>query len=104
MLEEALTDESPMYITRVMYNECVCFKASIRCYPKYSRVNWIKNDSGPLDIKNVKYRGSSSDGDNLVLCINNATKEDEGTYKMEAHNEYGSGESQLVRLDVIGGN
>lgn len=101
-MQKMLEDSSPD-TTEVIYNECVIFKSSIRCHPKCVQINWIKDDSGPLDIENVRYRGSSNDGDSPVLCINTATKKDEGTYRVEAYNAYGCGRSQLVTLKVIGG-
>ena len=69
MLEDSSPDRNIRHITEVIYNKCVIFKALIRCHPKYVKIKWIKNDSEPLDIENVRYRGSSNDGDSPVLYL-----------------------------------
>lgn len=83
-------------------NSPLKIKATIRGYPKHEYVNWMKNNQ-EIDITDPKYEGSITDDCSAVLCINDAKKEDEGTYTIEVHNKMGKGQSSY-KLNLIGGN
>lgn len=88
-------------ISEAFLNSPVKIKSTIRGYPKYEVVNWMKNNQY-IDITDPKYEGSITDGGFAVLCINDAKKEDEDIYTFEVHNEMGKGKSSH-NLNVIGG-
>ena len=46
-------------------------------------------DTIPINLEEPKYIGSTCQGDNPVLCINEVTKDDEAVYTIEAENEFG---------------
>lgn len=86
---------------KAFLNESKEIRATIRGYPKYNDVIWMK-DSQRLDITDPHYEGSQTDGMYAVLCINNVKIEDTGTYEIEVHNEEGKNCSRQT-LKVIGG-
>ena len=60
-------------------------------------------DTIPINLEEPKYIGSTCQGDNPVLCINEVTKDDEAVYTIEAENEFGKGRCCSEKLEVIGG-
>lgn len=76
-------------------------KATIRGYPKYHSVIWIKDDR-KLDVTTPHYQGSKNDGKYGFLCINDVKREDAGTYTIQVLNEEGADCSRQT-LKVIGG-
>lgn len=90
-----------MPISDAFFNSPVKLKAKIRGYPKFNEVNWKKNNQD-IDITDQKYEESITEDGSVVLCINDAKKEDEGIYTIEVHNGMGKGQSSY-KLNVIGG-
>ena len=90
------------YVTKVVYHQCVEFKATIRSYPTHCDVKW-KKGSNTLNLNDTKYKGSSAEFSNPVLRINMVTKEDNDIYRIEAQNIHGEGTSQSIALEVIAG-
>lgn len=84
-----------------LYNECIQIKASIRSFPKYSRVIWFKGEE-QIDIDQPKYEGSFHRADFSVLCINNITKEDEFEYTINITNDFGNINCSSNPLKVVG--
>lgn len=79
----------------------VKFKATILGFTTKYDVIWTK-DNQKIYITDPKYKGSENEGSSAVLEINDVKKEDEGTYTIEVHNEFGKGKRSL-KLVVIKG-
>ena len=92
------------HVTKVIYNDRLELRATIRSFPKHWKINWFKG-STVLDLSQSKYdkRLSSFEGNKTVLCINEVTKDDEDVYRVEVYNDLGKGTSENVTLKVIGG-
>lgn len=92
------------HVTKVIYNDRLELRATIRSFPKHGKINWFKG-STVLDLSQSKYDKSLSsyEGNKTVLCINEVTEDDEGIYKVEVYNDLGKGTSENVTLKVIGG-
>lgn len=89
--------------SKANYDETVEYHATIRCSPKQTRVIWKKGTNN-IDIRQPKYYGSTEDGENPVLCINNVKKGDEDIYGIEVHNELGKGACEIERLVIFEGD
>lgn len=85
----------------VFLDTSVQFEAAIQGCPTNHDVIWTK-DNQNLNITDPKYKGSKNKGNYAVLEINDIKKEDEGTYTIEVHNDYGKGQSSLKLLVVTG--
>lgn len=90
-------------VSEALYGTCVEFKAKIRSYPKHDNVIWKKGKDKEINITQPKYMGSTILGDCPVLCINNASKDDEDIYSVEVSNELGKDVCKSEKLKVIGG-
>lgn len=90
-------------VPEALYGTCVELKANIRSFPKHSNVIWTKGKDKQIDITQPKYIGSSIVGDCPVLCINNASKDDEDIYSVEVSNALGKDICKSEKLKVIGG-
>lgn len=96
-------NDGSIYELKIEYHGCVEIKAAIRSNPKDLPIVWTKG-SEKIDLKNPKYRGSSSNCDHSVLRINKVTKDEEGLYRIEARNEFkGKQLCDKFNLIVIGG-
>lgn len=96
-----MTLEQEDEIVSAWFNTSGELKATICSFPKYHSVCWLKDDD-ILDMTDPKYKGSKNDESSASLCINNAKKEDAGTYTIEVQNEWGIGQSSL-EFEVIEG-
>lgn len=81
-------------------NEIVEIKATIRGFPKFQSVIWMKDDQC-IDTTDPKYEGSVENCEFPVLRIKEVKERDSGVYKVIARNELGEGESS-EDLEVIG--
>lgn len=90
--EVTLYEVSPVHL-----HDSVVLKAEIS--NGFHSVIWKKHDQ---DINNPKYEVCFNGDGSSFFCINNAKKEDAGTYKIEVQNEFGIGQSSQ-KLEVVGG-
>lgn len=85
-----------------LINECVQIRATIRSFPKYTGVIWMK-DQEVINTKGPKYEGSKNDDKYSVLSIKYVNREDEKVYTVEITNDLGTTKCSTDRLKVIGG-
>lgn len=102
LIVKGLPEVTLSHVPESLYNESVQIKATIRSYPKFTCVIWMKNKK-EIDITDPKYEGSST-GDNLsILCINNVDSDDEDVYEVEITNDLGKVYCRSDLLKVTGG-
>lgn len=91
------------HVPESIFNERVQIEATIRSFPKYTDVIWMKGEEH-IDINQPKYKGSLKHVDYSVLCINSLKKEDESEYSIAITNAFGTNTCRSNLLKVIGGN
>lgn len=84
-------------VSPVHFHDSVVLKADIS--KDFHRVIWKKHDQ---DINNPKYEVCFNEDGSSFFCINNAKKEDAGTYTIEVQNEFGIGQS-CQKFEVVRG-
>lgn len=82
----------PVYLKATVQNVSKCDKLS---------VIWVKHDQD-IHTPHRKYEVTIDKNSYVVLYINNAKKEDAGTYTVEVHNKCGKRQSSQ-KLEVIRG-
>ena len=81
--------------------KCV-MNVNIEANPEIYAVRWLKIKNGkPVKLPECS-RYSAVTVDQPSLEISNAVKSDEGVYRCQATNDYGSGRSRDIFLQIIG--
>lgn len=90
-------------ISPVHLGERVYLKATVQNISKCDKLSviWVKHDQD-IHTPHRKYEVTIDKNSYVVLYINNAKKEDAGTYTVEVHNNCGKGQSSQ-KLEVIRG-
>lgn len=86
------------------YGEMVTLSCYITANPHVTQVYWEKVVNGIMNVLNnrtVGIKGVSVEAP--ALTIVKTTTADNGTYRCSSTNDVGTGKSEIIRLEVIGG-